>query len=224
MQRYLKNILIFGTIILMAVFIGLTVNSLAQITSTRTGDLTDQVVSGKRVWQFRNCGDCHTIYGIGGYWAPELTKVASRRDAAYLTAWLGNPEAMKPGTTMPDQKLNGQQVQDLVAFLGWVDKTNTNNWPPEPMVLGGGSLSGFLLFQQMGCPACHMINGQGAPGPGPDLSHIGGQPYDALPNTLDFLDRFIKNPQAEKPGTSMPAISMTDAQRQAIVEYLSGLK
>lgn len=226
MHKYLRNTLIFGTIAFMVAFIALTINSLAQITSTRTGELTDQVVSGKRIWQFRNCQDCHTIYGIGGYWAPELTKEASRRDTVFLTAWLANPAAVKPGTTMPNQRLSGQQVLDLIAFLQWVDKTNTNDWPPAPMVLGEGTsgLSGPLVFQQLGCPACHMINGQGAPGPGPDLSHIGSQPYDNLPNTRDFLNSWLQNPQAEKPGTTMPAIPMSNAQRQALVEYLTNLK
>ncbi len=228
MQRFLRNTLIAGTVLMMVAMAALTVNSLQQITAVRTPALTDQVVAGKRAWQFKNCQDCHTLYGIGGYWAPELTKEASRRDASFLTSWMADPQAVKPGTTMPNQNLSPQQVQDLVAFLAWVDKTNTNDWPPAPLGLGGGgtstALSGALLFQQLGCSACHRINGQGAAGPGPDLSHIGSQPYDALPNTADFLDKWLANPAAQKPGTTMPAVPMSDAQRVALVQYLVGLK
>lgn len=226
-QRLLRNVLIYGTILFVAVLIGLTANSLAQVTSSRTAKLTDQVVAGKRVWQHKNCDDCHTIYGIGGYFAPELTKEATNRDAAFLTAWLADPQAVKPGTTMPNQHLTAQQVLDVVAFLQWVSQTNTNNWPPAPLAGGGGQatgLSGALLFQQKGCTACHMINGQGASGPGPNLSHIGSQPYDQLPNTPDYLNKWIQNPQAQKPGTAMPSIPMTDSERNALVQYLTGLK
>ena len=228
-QKLLRNTLIFGTIAFMAAFIALTVNSLSQITSTRTAELTDQVVAGKRTWQFKNCQDCHTLYGIGGYWAPELTKEASRRDASFLTSWIGDPQVLKPDTTMPNQNLTNQQVLDLVAFLQWVDKTNTNDWPPTPLELSptgtstSTGLSGAMLFQQLGCSACHMINGQGASGPGPDLSHIGSQPYDNLPNTPAFLNSWIQDPKAEKPDTIMPTIPMTDAQRQALVDYLTSL-
>jgi nitric oxide reductase subunit C len=227
LQSFLRNTLIIGTIILMAVFIALTVDTLRQVTSTRTAELTDQVVAGKRDWQFKNCQDCHTLYGIGGYWAPELTKEASRRDASFMDSWIADPQAVKPGTTMPNQRLSSQQVLDLVAFLQWVDKTNTNNWPPAPLVFTTPSstgLSGPLLFQQLGCNSCHMINGQGSSGPGPNLSKIGSQPYDSLSNSADFLDKWLQNPRAQKPSTSMPAISMTDAQRQALVQYLTGLK
>ncbi len=92
---------------------------------------------------------------------------------------------------------------------------------------GGGSAggpSGALLFQQKGCTSCHKINGQGASGPGPDLSHIGSQPYDGLPNTADFLTKWLADPQAQKPGTLMPQIAMSQTERDALVQYLVGLK
>lgn len=221
--KALRNVFIWGTVVFVLVLVGLTVNSLSQVTAKRTPELTDQVVNGKKVWQHKNCDDCHTILGIGGYFAPDLTKEAVVRDPQFLTAWLKNPQAVKPGTTMPDQHLTDRQVADLVAFLQWVSKIDTNNWPPKPSG-GGGGPSGALLMQQKGCMACHMINGQGASGPGPDLSHIGSQPYGALSNTADFLYKWIENPSALKPGTLMPAIPMTQDERNAIVQYLVGLK
>lgn len=226
-QKALRNLFIFGTIFFALVLAGLTVNSLAQVSATRTPEVTDQVVEGKKIWDYRNCDDCHTILGIGGYWAPDLTKEADQRSPQFLTAWLKDPQAVKPDTTMPNQHLTDAEVQDLVAFLQWVSKIDTNNWPPQPPAAPPsqtGTSQGALLFQQMGCTACHMIDGQGASGPGPDLSHIGSEPYDQLSNTPDFLLKWIKDPKAEKPTTTMPAIPMTDAQRQAIVNYLVGLK
>ncbi len=225
-QLFLRRLLVFGTIILVLALLGGSFISLNQVRSNRTAPVTDTVVSGKQVWELRICQDCHTLLGIGGYWAPELTKEAERRDTTFLTSWLKNPAAVKPGTTMPDQRLSDQQVSDVIAFLQWVSKIDTNNWPPQPLTSGssGGTGHGALLFQQKGCTACHMINGQGATGPGPNLSHIGSQPYDQLSNTPDFLYRWIEDPKAIKSTTIMPTIPMTPDERLAIVQYLISLK
>jgi len=226
-QKVLRKLLIYGTIFFALVLTGLTVNSLTQVAGQRTAEVTDQVVSGKKMWQFRNCNDCHTILGIGAYWAPDLTKEADRRGAQFLIDWLKDPQAVKPGTTMPNQHLTDTEVQDLVTFLQWVDKIDTNNWPPQPVGQAGGAPGasvGAVLFQELFCMECHMINGQGTSWPGPDLSHIGSQPYDGLSNTPDFLYKWIENPAAQKPTTIMPAITMTDGQRHVIVDYLTSLK
>jgi nitric oxide reductase subunit C len=226
-ERAWRNVFVFGTLLFFLILIGMTVVSLAQVTGVRTPGVTDQVMAGKRTWQDKNCNDCHTILGIGGYFAPEMTKVADRRDANYLLAWLKDPQATKPGTTMPNQNLTDAQAQNLVAFFQWVVRVDTNNWPPQPVLaLGtaGGAPPGAALFAQLGCSSCHRINGQGATGPGPDLSHIGSQPYDSLPNSADFLTKWLENPAAQKPGTIMPTIPMTTDQRGALVQYLVGLK
>lgn len=224
--KVLRNIFIFGTLAFALVLIGMTIDSLRLVTSKRTAEVTDQVVRGKKMWQHRNCQDCHTLLGIGGYLAPELTKEASLRDPGFLTAWLKDPQSLKPGTTMPNQRLAEAEILDLIAFLTWVSKIDTNNWPPQPIgfATGGGTPEGSVLFAQKGCPSCHMINGKGATGPGPDLSHIASQPYDQLSNTLDFLFTWIKDPKAVKPATLMPTIPMTDEERRALVKYLVSLK
>lgn len=229
-ERLLRNVFIFGTLFFLVVLLGMTVHSLAQVTSIRTPQVTDQVVAGKQTWQGRNCNDCHTILGIGGYYAPGLTKVVDRRGSAWLAAWLKDPRAVNPQATMPNQLLADAQVQALVAFFEWVNRIDTNGWPPQPIAAsmgaasGSAAPSGALLFQQKGCTGCHQINGQGAAGPGPDLSHIGGIPYDALPNTPEFLPSWLADPQAQKPGTVMPKTPMLEAGRAALVTYLVGLK
>ena len=69
-----------------------------------------------------------------------------------------------------------------------------------------------------------MIDGKGAAGPGPDLSHIGRTPYDALPNTADYLARFLADPAAVKPGTTMPALPLSQAEIDSLVQYLVARK
>ncbi len=224
--KLLRNIFIFGTIGFFAVLVVLTVNSMQQVNAKRTPELTDAVVSGKKVWQNRNCNDCHTILGIGGYWAPDMTKEATVRDAQFLTAWLSNPQAVKPTTNMPNQHLSATQVSNVIAFLTWVSQVDTNNWPPQPRFLntGSGASQGQLLLQQKTCTSCHRINGQGSSGPGPDLSHIATQLAAQTSNVSDFLDKFLQNPKSVISSSTMPTIPLTATERQSIVQYLAGLK
>lgn len=88
--------------------------------------------------------------------------------------------------------------------------------------------SGSALFAAHGCNACHAIRGTGAAGRiGPDLTHIGSRRTLAagiLPMTTAHLTRFIRHPEAIKPGVRMPAFpQLTEAEAQAIARYLQGL-
>lgn len=226
-EKHWRNVFIYGTLFFLVILVAMTVDSLAQVNAGRTPEVTDQVVAGKRVWQVRNCSSCHTILGIGGYFAPELTKTMDRRGAAWMYDWLKDPKAVDPNATMPNQKLTDAQAADLTAFFTWVSGIDTNDWPPAPIAAaagGSGESAGALLFQQKGCAGCHRINGQGAAGPGPDLSKIGSEPYDGMPNTPEFLAAWLDDPAAQKPGTTMPRLPLTPAERDALVEYMVGLK
>ena len=226
-EKALQRTFVWGTVVFVAILLGMTVDSLHQVNAGRTPVVTDQVAHGKWVFQRKNCNDCHTILGIGGYYAPELTKVADRRDSAWLTAFLSDPQAAKPGTTMPDQKLAASDVADLVAFFDWVRHIDTNGWPPEPLSRIGTAASRPVppgAWQAKGCSGCHMVDGQGAAGPGPDLSHIGATPYDGLANTAEFLAKWLADPAAVKAGTTMPKLPLAPAELDSLVRYLVALK
>jgi nitric oxide reductase subunit C len=222
-ERAWRNVFIYGTLLFLALLVGMTVHSLRQVTSTRTPPVTADVASGKHLWQERNCNDCHTILGIGGYFAPDLTKVGSRRDAAWLHDFLQAPQAVKAGTTMPAQNLTRPQAVQVATFLQWVNQIDTNNWPPQPSATAGGS-AGAMLFDQKGCSGCHLISGRGTEGPGPELTHIASVPYKNLPNTEAGLSAWLRNPAGVKPDTVHPNLGLTDAEIRALVQYLRGLR
>src|SRR5690606_16883084 len=71
-------------------------------------------------------------------------------------------------------------------------------------------------FSQL-CSACHAVGGTGG-NVGPALDGIGSR-LDA-----DYLDRWLADPQALKPGTAMPKLPLTDAERAELVEFLSAMK
>lgn len=97
---------------------------------------------------------------------------------------------------------------------------------------------GKQLFQQ-NCQSCHAINGvsQGAQVPvygteykgsmGPNLTNFGlhtGIAGDTLPNTPANLAQWIADPQAVKPGATMPRLGLNQTQINAVAAYLEGLK
>src|SRR5512135_700181 len=100
-EKTLQRTFLWGTFLFLAVLVGMTVDSLRQVQAGRTPPVTDPVARGKQVFQRKNCNDCHTILGIGGYFAPELTKTFNRRGGAWLKAFLKDPQTVLPGTTMP---------------------------------------------------------------------------------------------------------------------------
>ena len=77
-----------GTALFSAIFIALSVDSMRQIPQlTHEDRLTDQVVRGKHIWESNNCMGCHTLFGEGAYYAPELTRVVERRGKPAPTAF-----------------------------------------------------------------------------------------------------------------------------------------
>ncbi len=80
-----------------------------------------------------------------------------------------------------------------------------------------GPVAGKAYFAQVGCAACHRVGAEGAL-VGPDLTLVGFRHSPA------WLELWLKNPAAWKPGTLMPNTRLSPAARGAIVSYLSTLK
>ena len=92
---------------------------------------------GKDVWHKNNCINCHTLFGEGAYYAPDLTKIAqacaarntSRRTCATRRKFY---DEQRHRRLMPKQDLSDAEITDLIAFLDWVSKVDNQGWPPRP--------------------------------------------------------------------------------------------
>ena len=107
-------------------------------------------------------------------------------------------------------------------FEAWAARAKA---PPAAPV--GDAAKGVQAFYAGACIACHTIQGVSAGVVGPDLSHVGSRKTLAaglLPNTPDSLARWLRDPQAVKPGALMPKQPLTEEQISALVAYLGGLK
>jgi len=109
--------------ILLILCTGFAIYSLAvyKYGSTTKASPTPAITKGWNVWQEKNCQSCHQLYGLGGYMGPDLTNVASEKGAAYMKGIIHS------GTTrMPDFHLKEEEINDLVAFLSWVDHSGSS--------------------------------------------------------------------------------------------------
>jgi cytochrome c oxidase subunit II len=87
---------------------------------------------------------------------------------------------------------------------------------------------GRELFERTTCMNCHTIGGTAATGRfGPDLTHLMSRETLAagiVPNNRDNLRAWIKDPNTLKPGSLMPAIAFTDAELDAVTDYMMTLR
>lgn len=138
-----RNIFIGGSVFFAVVFVGLTAHShyYAVTESTNNEDLSPAVERGKRVWEENACINCHTLLGEGAYFAPELGNVWVRyggRDnpagaRAALKGWIKAQPTGAPGRRqMPQFNLTEQELDDLISFLAWTSRIDTQDWPPHP--------------------------------------------------------------------------------------------
>jgi mono/diheme cytochrome c family protein len=87
--------------------------------SVNQKDFTPAMVQlGKQLYEVKyQCQSCHTIGSTGGYVGPALTNVGNWMNAAWIEAWLRNPQALVPGSIEPHREFTGDEVTALTAYL-----------------------------------------------------------------------------------------------------------
>jgi nitric oxide reductase subunit C len=99
---------------------------------------------GKLVIQSRACIDCHTFFGNGSYYAPDLTKAwldpvwqqmwvpmtqADSKEEA-IVRFLMNPEKYPTwGRQMPNLKITREEAEAVTAYLKWMSAIDANGFP-----------------------------------------------------------------------------------------------
>ncbi len=72
---------------------------------------------GEKIYKDQKCSVCHIIGGAGGKMGPDLSKVGTARDKAWLAKYLANPKAKNPKNKMPPVKSKGADLADLIAYM-----------------------------------------------------------------------------------------------------------
>ena len=88
---------------------------------------TEAAAEGRAIYAKSACVGCHTIRGVSaGVIAPDLTHFGSRKTLAAgirpntlenVTAWLLDPQGLKPGVKMPAIGLTPAEAKSVAAYL-----------------------------------------------------------------------------------------------------------
>jgi cytochrome c2 len=84
--------------------------------------------AGRQLLAERGCGSCHTIPGVrgaNGLVGPPLDHFARRayiageviNNADFLVRWIEVPQAIEPGTAMPNLGITEGQARSMAAYL-----------------------------------------------------------------------------------------------------------
>jgi len=161
-----------------------------------------QVIRGKELFAEMRCASCHSIDGHGGVVGPTLDDAAARHNKDWIERHFRNPQAMTPGSKMPNFKLLDAEVGDLTAYI---------------ISLQGGAYSAAApkLFQDQ-CMSCHMIHGKGDDS-GPDLS------LEGKTREQGWIALYIADPEKIYPESAMPGFTkdLTPAQIEDLALFLS---
>jgi cytochrome c oxidase subunit 2 len=167
---------------------------------------------------------------IHSFWVPELHGKRDLIPGVTTQTWL---QADEPGRYRGQcAEFCGHQhakmafvvvAEPLAEFEVWIRQQRQAAVAPT-----GDTQRGHEVFMNNACVTCHTIRGtQAGSRVGPELTHVGSRQTIAagtLPNRREDLTQWVRDPQAIKPGTRMPAVRLSDDDLRAVVAYLQSLR
>ncbi|MEZ4246821.1 MAG: cytochrome c [Polyangiales bacterium] len=147
---------------------------------------TEHVARGRELFLTRGCTACHTFgnletgktladlraVGLPARLAPNLRFTRERMSHDVVVAWIEDPAALKPGTSMPDLQLSHEDAERVADFLLHGD-VSLAAMPPEPSLqppapvdrpVGWAEVKDRVLGRI--CVHCHMNEHERDQGPG----------------------------------------------------------
>ena len=186
------------------------------------------------MYERAGCYACHKTVGFEELRkpGPNLTKIASKLDVEWVTNWIRDPRAVKPGTWMPRVWYNSNtdtpedavrsevEIDAVVAYLF------ANAVEHEPAIAfpgRGNAENGRHLVESVGCLACHITGDESREAAGPRRTF--GQPLQAIGSktTYVWLFDWVRNPRHYSAETYMPDLRLDDFEVADVATYLMGL-
>jgi len=123
---------------------------------------------GKALVESVGCIGCHVVgditqvrekRGTSFDIAPELTRVGSKVNGAWVFDWVRNPRHYNPTTKMPSLRLTDQEARDITAYL----LTLKDSASRETAQIDASNEQlvdrGKRVVREYGCGGCHLISG-----------------------------------------------------------------
>jgi mono/diheme cytochrome c family protein len=106
------------------------------------------------------CLGCHQFSNDGGRLAPDLAMVRARRSAEYIAAIIGDPQRVRPGTSMPRHPMSASQEQLIVRYLATRPGAATGDGVGPVASAGPEDRTAPALYTRF-CAGCHGASGGG---------------------------------------------------------------
>ena len=163
------------------------------------------------------------------FWVPELGGKTDLIPNRVNEMWIDPPRAgiylgqcAQYCGTQHAKMLLRVSVDRPADFAAWVRAQQ------QPAVQDTKVTAGRRVLETTSCINCHTVSGTAANGRfGPDLAHFMSRSTiasGAAENTIANLRLWLKNPDAIKPGSLMPAMQLSDADLEKLMAYLGTLR
>ncbi len=156
----------------------------------------ENLAVGEALFRDRGCTACHdfgnAVLGAGASpLAPNLRFTRERMDPQIAVAWMDDPQALKPGTAMPDMLTR----EEAVAVRDWLwhaqpEVIERDAVQPIPRVLDREVSYEEMKERTLGkvCVHCHMNDHEKDPGPG----NLGGLGYEGVGLSMRTYDQLVR--------------------------------
>ncbi|MBX3731591.1 MAG: c-type cytochrome [Verrucomicrobiae bacterium] len=180
-------------------------------------DASGAVRAGRDLVYEWRCVRCHGTSGTSpelSMDAPSFNGIGGRRQTEWMARWIANPEAMRPGASMP-QLFHGAgaavKSASVAAYLGTLKGPAT-----EPM--SGDTEAGRALFERFHCIACHGEPTDSSVGPG-----LVSQRQVRAKFSPGALAAFLKKPEEHYQWIRMPNFQLSDTEARDLASYLDSV-
>jgi mono/diheme cytochrome c family protein len=183
----------------------------------------DAVQGGLLLLGDLNCTSCHAAddslaASIVKKQAPILDEVGSRAKAEYLAKFLANPQAVKPGTTMPNVFANLSEAEAKANAEALAHFLATTGKRADAVPSRQAAVRGDALYHSLGCVVCHGPRKEDSQ-PLPGLISLG---VPSRKYTLAGLTKFLEDPLHVRPSGRMPNPNVTKQQAADLAAFLLG--
>jgi mono/diheme cytochrome c family protein len=151
--------------------------------------------------------------------------------ADWVREFLNDPQAAKPGTTMPDvlaglaapdRKGAAEALAQFLCSSGKVAPKRSKGAKSEKFPTFCSAGRGRALFHEIGCVACHAprLNSEAAPSTQPAAVFAVPLPDLKRKYSLASLFEFVRQPLAHRPAGRMPDLQLETQEAIDIAAYL----
>ena len=177
-----------------------------------------------RLMEDLRCLSCHAINGNGGNMAPDLSWEGSAVQRAWLEDFLKNPNTLRPALIrrMPKFNLTAGEIKTLSDYILAAYQSpglDAQTLDPHTLNADAAGRGKQLFYSKYGCQSCHIADYKNDKGyVGPALVSVGNRLTPA------WMYKWLKDPNALRPGTLMPNFSLKDDEARDLTAFLMTLK